>query len=411
MTQVPAFLENTLKKGVLLAKSLNKRTILYILCLGLALVLLLSRCVDGKKPPMMPPAPLITVQEILLKDVPLEYEYAGRAAGSREIEIRSRINGIILERTYIEGQSVNKDDVLFKIDPGPYQAKLSQAQSRLKEIQANFQEAKKNWERILGLFDKKIASTREKDQAQSAYEQAVAKVQGADADVKSAQIDLDYTTVKAPISGITSQEACSEGSLITSTADHSLLTRIVQIDPIYVNFSYSENEVLRQRHLMNDGKQESLESKKLVATMQTGDKTVPLKTGYVDFTDSFVDIQTGTVRARAVFPNPEKNLLPGQFVRITVSGISQPNAIILPKRAIMQSPEGTFVFIVNGENKADIRPVILGLSTSQGQIIDKGLEKGDVVIVEGMIKVRPGQLVQIEKDRKKAENQIPEPEK
>lgn len=356
---------------------------------------------------MAHPAPSVIVQEITLKDVPLEYEYAGRTAGSREVEVRARVSGTILKRTYTEGHSVNKDDVLFKIDPGPYQAKFSQSESKLKEAQANLQETKKNWERATGLFDKKMSSARERDLAQSSYEQAVAKVQGADADLKNVQIDLDCTTVKAPISGITSQEARSEGSLVTpTTADSSLLTRIIQIDPIYVNFAYSESEVIRQRHLIDDGKPGSVEHKKLVATIQTNDKTTQPKTGSVDFTDSFVDIQTGTIRARAVFSNSEKHLLPGQFVRIIVSGITQPNAIILPKRAIMQGPEGTFVFVVTPENKADVRPVTLGLSTTQGQIIEQGLKAGDIVIVEGMIKVRPGQPVQVEKNEKEPKTEL-----
>ncbi len=407
MSQMLTSLKNIFEKYAPLLKSLNKKAALYILCLCLALVLLLSRYVGGGKTPMAHPAPSVIVQEITLKDVPLEYEYAGRTAGSREVEVRARVSGTILKRTYTEGHSVNKDDVLFKIDPGPYQAKFSQSESKLKEAQANLQETKKNWERATGLFDKKMSSARERDLAQSSYEQAVAKVQGADADLKNVQIDLDCTTVKAPISGITSQEARSEGSLVTpTTADSSLLTRIIQIDPIYVNFAYSESEVIRQRHLIDDGKPGSVEHKKLVATIQTNDKTTQPKTGSVDFTDSFVDIQTGTIRARAVFSNSEKHLLPGQFVRIIVSGITQPNAIILPKRAIMQGPEGTFVFVVTPENKADVRPVTLGLSTTQGQIIEQGLKAGDIVIVEGMIKVRPGQPVQVEKNEKEPKTEL-----
>lgn len=404
MSQMLTSIKNVFEKYAPLLRSLNKKTALYILCLCLALILLLSRYVGGARTPMAHPAPSVIVQEITLKDAALEYEYAGRTAGSREVEVRARVSGLILERTYSEGHPVNKDDVLFKIDSGTYQAKLTQTGSKLKEAQANLEEAKKNWDRASDLFSKKMASGREKDQAQSTYEQALAKVQGADADLKSVQIDLDYTTVKAPISGITSQEARSEGSLVTPTADNSLLTRIVQIDPIYVNFAYSESEVISQRRLIDDGKPGSVEHKKLVATIQMSDKTAQPKTGYVDFTDSFVDLQTGTIRARAVFPNPEKDLLPGQFVRLTVSGITQPNAVILPKRAIMQGPEGTFVFVVTADNKTDIRPVTLGLSTSQGQIIEQGLKAGDIVIIEGMIKVRPGQPVQVQKNEKKEES-------
>ena len=205
--------------------------------------------------------------------------------------------------------------------------------------------------------------------------------------------------MKAPITGITSQEAVSEGSLIESTFNPTLLTRIVQIDPIYVKFSYSESEILKHRHLVTSRQEKAPSNEKLVATLRFGDGTTYPVKGDVNFTDSIIDPQTGTVQARVVIPNPDGNLLPGQFVRVTISGLTEPDAFIVPKRAIMQGPMGPFVYTVSAESKTVISPVSLGLSTPQGQIIEKGLKAGDKVITDGMIKVRPGAPVAIEKPK------------
>ncbi len=386
--------------GLAITRRFKKLKKVYRILIGLA-VLSLGGWYFAQKTqgPMMPPPPGVIVQEMNPKDVPLEYEYAGRISGSREIEVRARVGGILLERAYAEGQAVKQGDILFKIDPAPFQAKADQVEAKLKEEQAGLKQAEQGWQRVSDLHTKKMASTREKDQALSDFERAKAKVQAAEADFKRAKIDLDYTTVKAPISGITSQEAVSEGSLIDATFNPTLLTRIVQIDPIYVKFSYSESEILKHRHLVTSRQEKAPSNEKLVATLRFGDGTTyPIK-GDVNFTDSIIDPQTGTVQARAVIPNPDGNLLPGQFVRVTISGLIEPNAFLVPKRSIMQGPMGPFVYLVNTEGKTAIQSVSLGLSTSEGQIIEKGLKTGDKVITDGMIKVRPGAPVTIEKPK------------
>ena len=233
LTTIRANILDSVKSGIAI---LDKFTILnrfkklkkeHQVLIGLAILILgawyFIRTAQG---PMMPPPPLVIVQEVNPKDVPLEYEYAGRTSGSREIEIRARVSGILLERTYTEGQTVKQGDILFKIDPDPLQAKADQAEAKLKEEQASLKQAEQGWQRVSDLHTKKMASTREKDQALSDFERAKAKVQGAEADFKKAKIDLDYATVKAPITGITSQEAVSEGSLIESTFNPTLLTRL-----------------------------------------------------------------------------------------------------------------------------------------------------------------------------------------
>ena len=355
-----------------------------------AVVLLLGilYMVYAKKGLMIPPAPQVVVQEMVTRDVPLDYEYPARTAGSREVEIHARASGILIERNYPEGKLVKQDDILFKIDPQPFQAKVAQAEAQLKGGQASLKQAQQDWERVSDLYAKKMASARDKDRAVAILEEAKAKVEAAEADLKVAQINLGYTTVKAPITGITSQEGYSEGSLV-DPATRSLLTRIVQIDPLYVRFSISDADVFKNHALITQ--------ERLPVTLKLADGSAyPIK-GYVNFSDSTIDPKTGTVHARAIIANPDGRLLPGQFVRVTVSGLSQPNAILLPKKAIMQGPDGPFVYLVTPENKAAIQPITLGQSAAEGQIIERGLKAQDKVIIEGMIKVRPNAPVRIAK--------------
>lgn len=333
---------------------------------------------DAAAQMQMPPAS-VGVHEVEIADVPLTFEYAGRTNGSREVEIRARVSGILMKRSYVEGQAVKQGDVLFEIDPAPFKVVLNQAEAR-------FAQANNDWARAQKLFSAQALSARERDQARANYAQTKAEVE-------TARINLGYTTVTAPISGVTSQESLSEGSLVT--ADASLLTRLTQLDPLYVNFSAPDSEVLNQRHMISTGEIEMPQDGILRAEIHFGNGSIYAHEGEVNFTDSIIDPQTGTVSNRAVVPNPDNIVMPGQFVRVVVKGMIQKNAIIIPDRAIMQGPQGPFVYIVSEQNTAAIRPVILGMSTDNMRLIEKGLHAGDKVITEGMIKVRPDAPVQI----------------
>lgn len=325
----------------------------------------------------MPPAKVV-VYPVKHTDVPLSFEYSGRTAGSREVQVRPRVSGILLRRAYTEGKKVTQGDVLFEIDPAPFMAELQQAQAR-------FDQAEKDWERGQKLFKAKALSARESDQVQSAYEQAKAAL-------AVAKINLGYTTVIAPVSGVTSKESVSEGSLVV--ADNTLLTRVTRLDPIYVNFSTPDEEVLAQRRMILSGEYGGPQDGVLQAEIHFGDGMVYSKTGQVNFTDSIIDPETGSVSNRAVLPNPDHAILPGQFVRVVVKGMVRKNAIAIPDRAVMQGPQGTFVYVVQ-DNTVAVKPVVLGALQDGMRFVKSGLEDGDQVVVEGMIKARPGAPVTI----------------
>ena len=340
----------------------------------------------GPGGPMQPAS--VTAIKVAAADIPLSFEYSGRATGAREVEIRARVSGILVKRTYVEGQAVKAGAVLFKIDPAPFEASFASSQARSTQ-------AARDWDRAEALYKEKALSAREYDEARAARDQS-------QAELKTARINLGYTTVTAPISGVTSREGLSEGSLVT--ADTSLLTRLTQLDPIYVYFAAPDTDALLQRRSVAEGKFVLPADGKLTAELHFVDGRVYPRPGTVDFTDSIIDAATGTVRARAVVPNPDNALLPGQFVRLTVKGLTRKNAVAIPDQAVMQGPQGTFVYLVDKDSKATPQPVTLGLLSGRNRIIESGLKDGDEVITEGMIKVKPGNLVNAQPpEEKKAE--------
>lgn len=330
--------------------------------------------------PPAPPPPAVTVEAVEVRDIPLEFDYAARLAGSREVEIRARVGGTLLKREYEEGAYVKRGDTLFQIDPDPYYAALAEAQ-------ATFNQAARDWQRARTLMNSKALSAREFDQAQALYGQSKALLE-------TAKINLAYTTVRAPISGFTSEEGFSEGSLVV--ADTSLLTRLTQLDPMYVEFAYPDSDAMMQRAGVANGSITLPEDNMLRVSITFTDGSVYPSEGKIRFTDSIIDPNTGTVRARAVVPNAGKAILPGQFVHVTVKGLTQKQAIGVPEKAIMQGPMGMFVYTVGAEDKAVITPVELGLLNNGTRVITKGLKAGDRVVTEGMIKVRPDSPVRID---------------
>lgn len=335
---------------------------------------------DEKKEAPQPPPPLVTVEPVHVADIPLVFDYPARLAGSREVEIRPRVSGILQQRFYTEGDFVKRGDTLFQIDPKPFYAELARAKAGLGQASGDYRRAQQ-------LMKSKALSAREFDQARAMYGQAAALVE-------TAEINLAYTTVRAPISGFTSEEGFSEGSLVT--ADTSVLTRLTQLDPIYVEYAFPESDAMLQRRGVAEGLLTLPADGRLQVAMVFNDGSTYPREATVRFTDSFIDPATGTVRARAVLTNNDGGLMPGQFVQARVKGLVAKGAISVPEKAIMQGPMGMFVYTVTAENKAKITPVKLGILNNDHQFVHEGLREGDRVITEGMIKVRPDAPIKID---------------
>ncbi len=340
----------------------------------------------------MPEVPVV-VNEAALIDVPLTTEMVGETAGFREIEVRSRVSGILLKRTYVEGQPVTAGQQLFLIDPEPYKVALEQAKGTQAQEQARLNKARADRDRIIPLFKRQVVSRKDYDDTIANYEAAIASHQATQAKVKEAELNLSYTQVTAPINGMASKSTQSEGSLISTSGDSSLLTTITQYNPLYVNFSYSEQDRLDFESSVKKGTIEAKNATNWRTHIRLADGSVYPEAGKLNFSDNRVDPQTGTIRARAIFDNKDGALMPGQFVRMTIDLGTRKNAIVVPPRAIVQSQADRMVMVVDADNKVTPRPVKLGPAVAEGVLIDSGLNAGDHYIVEGLMKARPGSVV------------------
>jgi membrane fusion protein (multidrug efflux system) len=348
----------------------------------------LAGCGARQAPPAAPPPPEVAVAVVEKADLPLDLAYTGRAVGSREIEVRALVSGILLERRYEEGSAVHRGDVLFRIDPAPYRAAVEQAQAELGVERARLSEARRQRDRISSLLDRKLVSERQLDEAVSAFEVAEANVAAARARLRFAELDLGYTEVRAPISGLTSREVRSEGSLVRAGEDSSLLTRIVQTDPIYIEFSLPETEAAQVRARFAAGSPPTVR-----VDLEGGvQHPVPAK---LTFVDNAVEMSSGTVRARAVMPNPDGRLVPGQFLRARLDGVTLPGAVSVPRRAVMSSARGSFVWMVGEGDVVALGPVRVSGMVGERAVIVEGLVGGERVVTEGVLKVQPGVKVKI----------------
>lgn len=355
---------------------------------ALAATGLLTGCGARDSSPVAPPSPEVVVATATKGDLPLDLAYTGRAVGSREVEVRALVSGIVLQRRYEEGSAVRRGDVLFLIDPDRYRAAVEQVRAELGVERARLAEARRQRDRLQSLLDRKLVSQSQLDEAVSAFEVAEANTAAAQARLRTAELDLSYTEVRASISGLTSREVRSEGSLAIAGDDSSLLTRIVQTDPIYVEFSLPEREAAQVRARLAVGRAPTVR-----LGLEDGAEHPALAT--LTFLDNAVEPGSGTVRARAVLPNADGRLVPGQFLRAQIEGVVVPGAVAVPRRAVMSGAQGSFVWLVGEGDAVELRPVRIDVTVGELAVIAEGLAGGERVVTEGVLKVQPGAKVTI----------------
>jgi membrane fusion protein (multidrug efflux system) len=337
------------------------------------------------------PTPEVNVMTATQEALPVSWEYVGQTAGSREVEVRARVTGILLSRNFKEGERVKKGQSLFTIDPKPFEAALARAVADVAAAEARLQQATRNAARLKPLYAEKAVSQKEHDDAVSGEAIAAADVKAAQARLTEAKLNMEYTKVEAPVSGITTRALPSEGTLVSGP--NVLLTSVVQVDPIWVNFGIPDNQQERIRKQAQEG---SLKlPKNFEVELRLADGSVYGHKGKLEFSDVRVSLQTGTREARAELPNPNGVLVPGQFVRVILKGASLPNAVAVPQRAVMEGPQGKFVYVVNDKSQAEARPVEAGQWAGERWIITSGLKGGERIITDGVMKIGPGAPVKV----------------
>jgi membrane fusion protein (multidrug efflux system) len=343
-----------------------------------------------------PPAE-VTLLAVEPKSIPVKFEYVGQALGSKEVEVRARVGGILEKRLFKEGAPVKAGQVLFVIDPKPLEAQAASVEADLARARAQLSQAQREAARLKPLAERKAIGQKEYDDAVSNGELAAASVKSAEAKLREARLSLGYTRVVAPISGLTSRATKSEGSLVSVGAD-SLLTTISQTDPMWVQFNISENEKLRIDRAVAEKKLAWPANDAMDVIVKLADGTsLPLK-GRINFNDTRINTATGTYETRAEFPNKDNVLTSGQFVRVVLNGAKRIDAFAVPQAAVLDGPQGKFVYVAgkdkDGKDVALPKPVKLGDWITAGEanqwIVESGLAAGDKVIVEGNAKLMPG---------------------
>lgn len=336
--------------------------------------------------------PQVEVITVVTQRVPDEPEFIGQAEASRPVEIRPQVTGILKAVLYREGRDVKQGDRLYQIDPIPFQGAAASAKAKIAQAEARLVQAKQDLARVKPLLVEQAVSQKDVDDAVAGDLAAEAALQGAKADLIKTQFDLDNTLITAPIDGLIERSRYYEGRLVSAQTD--LLTVIHRVDPMYVVVSVPETFILRRRRDVEAHRIQHPGVYKLRGALTLMDGTEYPQEGVLDLLEPGLRTETGARQFRITFPNPKRFLLPGQFVKVRFKGDVKTEAVLVPQRAVLQGPTGPFVFVVNDEEKAEMRDVIASDWKGSEWLIDAGLKAGDRVVVNGLMKIGPGAPVQ-----------------
>ena len=335
------------------------------------------------------PPPQVAIVTVKAEDVPITNDLPGRIAATRTAEVRPRATGIVIERIFEQGSLVKEGDVLYRIDPAPFQVQVDSAEATLRRAKAVQAQAKTTSERQEQLRKSNVSSAQTYDDAIAQLAQADADVAIAEASLATAKLNLEYTEVKAPISGRIGRALITEGALVSANGTENLAT-IQQLDPVYADFTQSATDLIRLRKALQDGAlMADNNSAKVKLVLDDGSPYA--HQGKLLFSEAAVDETTGQVTLRGEFPNPDGDLLPGMYVRVQIEQGIEKNAVIVPQQAVQRDASGSaLVYVVSADNKAGTRSVRVGRAAGTNWVITDGLKNGEKIIVEGFQKVQPG---------------------
>ena len=349
----------------------------YVACAFFSAFMLVA-CKGSEQAQQGPMAPPVAIHEVRVADVPWPAEFQAQATGSRAVEVRARVQAIIEKRLYNEGDFVKEGQQLFQLERDQYEARVQQAE-------AQYVATEREWKRVRPLYEQNAVSQKERDNARAAYE-------AARAELRQAKINLDYCQVVSPVSGYSSKENVTEGNLVSN---NSLLTHVNQTDPMHIDFSVAAPERMRRFQLEAAGRLQSPANGEYRARLRLLDGRMYAGEGKVTFIDSKVQPTTGVIKARAVFDNSDGAIMPGQYVRIYMEGDTLKDAILIPRKALVLTQQGTLVMGLDKENTVYPIPVVVSESIGDNYLVDSGLKGGERIVIEGIVKARPGSKVSV----------------
>ncbi|RXS44340.1 efflux RND transporter periplasmic adaptor subunit [Idiomarina sp. 29L] len=354
----------------------------------------LSGCGDAPQQGQQQQAPQVEVITVQPESLELSTQLPGRTAAFRVAEVRPQVSGVLLERTFEEGTFVEKGQQLYQIDPATYEAELASAKAEVQRAKAVLRSSELRYNRFQELIEENAVSQDEFDSAEATYLQNKAAVALAEAQLKNARINLEYTKVNAPINGIIGRSNFTEGALVTASQQEPLVT-INQLDPIYVDISQSSKQFMQLQADIQSGRIEANESGNAPVRLELNGLDFNQQ-GELLFSEVSVEEDTGAILLRAVFPNPDKTLYPGMFVRAAVREGTINTALLLPQKAVTRDPRGRpYVMLVNDKNQVEQRMITTERAIGSDWLVSSGVKEGDTIIVSGLQKVRPGATVQI----------------
>lgn len=348
-------------------------------------------------PPAAPPPPVVATVQPTVREVVEWDEYTGRLESPEFVEVRARVSGYLEKVHFKEGKEVKKGDLLFTIDPRPYRAEYEHAEAERQRAVSQAELAKNDFNRAERLITNKAISEEDYDTKAKSFAAAQAAVRSAQAAADLAKLNVEFTEIRAPIDGRIGRALVTEGNLVSgglSGAGASILTTIASLDPLHCYVDIDERSILKYLRLRREGTRISARDTDIPVEMALADDEGYPRKGYTDFVDNQLDPTTGTVRCRGVFPNTDKSLGPGFFARIRIPGSGKYEALLLPDRAFGADQAQKFVYVVNAEKAVEYRPVQVGPMIDGLRVVKSGLKPGEQVVVEGLMRVRPGVVVE-----------------
>jgi len=363
--------------------------------LGFIILAALTLSACKKDEVKAPPVPVeVNAVKVEPQTVPAKVSFVAQVESSHQVEIVARVNGFLEKILYREGDVVKKGQTLFLMDQKPFIAQVEAARGALANTQAQLWTAQANLKRIQPLAELDAASKSDLDNATGSVKSAEAAVHSARARLDEAELNLSYTVIKAPVTGVTGQALVREGAYLTA-GPGGHLSYVAQLDPAWVNFSISQNQLTAARQQEADGLRVPPPNQEYLIDLELSGGDKYPHTGKLSFVDPSFNTDTGTFLVRAELPNPEAKLQPGMFVEATLTGATRPNALLVPQRAVQQTSNGHVVFLVSNQGTAEVRPVVVGDWIEQDWIIEKGLKPGEQVITDGFQRLAPGAPVKV----------------